>query len=149
MHKRASKKREVQRSVCSSSMCDSRLDHPCSQEPRNIDERSTQDASVASAQYLCYFMHRLLDFRQPEVKSLADMTGCCTDADSDSFGFEEPYGGCKLSPFWYLRLPSESIATSILQRSLLVKVQLVPCCILVTLMSLHGFTHSVVLAEFH
>lgn len=104
-------------------MCDTRLDHLCSQEPRNIEERSTPDASVASAQYLCYFMHRLLDFRQPEVKSLADMTGCCTDADSDSFGFEEPYGGCKLSPFWYLRLPSESVATSILQRSLLVKVQ--------------------------
>ena len=103
-------------------MCDSRLDHPCSPEPCNIEERSTPDASVASVQYLCYFMHRLLDFRQPEVKSLADMTGCCTGADSDSFGFEQPFGSCNLSPFWYLRLPSERVAISILQRSLLVKV---------------------------
>lgn len=103
-------------------MCDSRLDTPCTPEPCNITDRATPDGLVASQMYLCYFMHRLLDFRQPEVTALADMAGCCTQADSDTFGFKTPFGGSKLSPFWYLRLPSESVAAAILQRSLLVKV---------------------------
>lgn len=101
-------------------MCDSRLDVPCSHEPRNIEEHITHDVS---SRFLCYFMHRLLDFRQPEVEALADMAGCCLEADTGNFGFERPFGGSQLSPFWYLRLPDETFAVSILQRSLLVKVQ--------------------------
>lgn len=109
-------------------MCDRRLDTPCMQEPCNIADRATPDDAVASRMYLCYFMHRLLDFRQPEVKALASIAGCHAQTNSDTFGFEKPFGDSKLSPFWYLRLPSEHVAVSILQRSLLVKVSSASCC---------------------
>lgn len=120
---------------------DSNYDGPqvCSPdiEARDTKEQPT-DASVASRLYLCYFMHRLLDFRQPEVRALAAMAGCCLESRSDTCGFKPPFGGSYLSPFWYLRLPSEAIAQRLLQRSLLVKVLqssmlalqcLVDCCI--------------------
>ena len=75
-------------------------------------------------QYLCYFMHRLLDFRHPEIQSLASLAGCSSCRGCSSAAFEAPAGGSYLSPFWYVRLPSESSVTAIAQRSLLVKVHI-------------------------
>ena len=72
-------------------------------------------------EYLCYFMHRLLDFRHPEIRSLAALLDS-DNADFHSISFQSPCGGSYLSPFWYVRLPSETLARSIAQRSLLVKV---------------------------
>lgn len=77
--------------------------------------------SLDETEYLCYFMHRLLDFRHPEMRSLAALLGP-DNADPHSITFQSPCGGSYLSPFWYVRLPSETLARSIAQRSLLVKV---------------------------
>ncbi|XP_078172466.1 tRNA modification 11 protein [Carex rostrata] len=73
--------------------------------------------------YLCVFFHRLLDYRRPEVESLAEL-----------FGREEANGGSSPlvewmlpekhhmdSPFHFVSLPSEDIARKIASRSLLVK----------------------------
>lgn len=75
-------------------------------------------------EYLCYFMHRLLDFRHPEMVSLVSLLDRRDDPTSGSVVFEPPRGGSYLSPFWYVRLPSETIARLVAQRSLLVKVPL-------------------------
>lgn len=73
-------------------------------------------------EYLCYFMHRLLDFRHPELMSLVSLLDRRDDPTSGNVAFEPPRGGSYLSPFWYVRLPSETVARSVAQRSLLVKV---------------------------
>ena len=73
-------------------------------------------------EYLCYFMHRLLDFRHPEMASLVSLLDRRDDPTSGNVAFEPPCGGSYLSPFWYVRLPSETVARSVAQRSLLVKV---------------------------
>ena len=80
--------------------------------------RPSQD----EVEYLCYFMHRLLDFRHPEIRSLVSLLNSQTDPRSGDVAFELPCGGSYLSPFWYVRLPSETLAKSVAQRSLLVKV---------------------------
>ncbi|KAL3152268.1 hypothetical protein ABBQ32_001345 [Trebouxia sp. C0010 RCD-2024] len=79
--------------------------------------RPSQD----EAEYLCYFMHRLLDFRHPEIRSLVSLLDSRDNRNSADVNFELPCGGSYLSPFWYVRLPSEALARSIAQRSLLVK----------------------------
>ena len=80
--------------------------------------RPSQD----EAEYLCYFMHRLLDFRHPEISSLVSLLDSRDNQKPADFKFELPCGGSYLSPFWYVRLPSEALAKTIAQRSLLVKV---------------------------
>lgn len=67
--------------------------------------------------YLCYFLHRLLDFRIPEVESLAQGAGC----HPQDVQWKAPVGGDAWSPFWYLKLPSEAVAQRIASRSLLVR----------------------------
>lgn len=73
-------------------------------------------------EYLCYFMHRLLDFRHPEIRSLASLLGSRDNPKSPDVVFELPCGGSYLSPFWYVRMHSEALAKAIARRSLLVKV---------------------------
>lgn len=80
--------------------------------------RPSQD----EAEYLCYFMHRLLDFRHPEIRSLVSLLDSHDNRNLADVNIELPCGGSYLSPFWYVRLPSEALARSIAQRSLLVKV---------------------------
>ncbi len=46
--------------------------------------------------YLCYFIHRLLDFRLPDVESVAEAVGCGVD----SVKWRMPYGNEEMSPFW-------------------------------------------------
>ncbi|KAF4350754.1 uncharacterized protein LOC115720686 [Cannabis sativa] len=76
--------------------------------------------------YLCVFFHRLLDYRKPEVESLAHLFGAF-DEDEQS-----PFGYCTLewklpkhhhpdSPFHIVNLPSEEIASQIANRSILVR----------------------------
>lgn len=66
--------------------------------------------------YLCVFYHRLLDYRKPEVESLAELF-------RDKIGKNEPLEW-KLphhyhpdSPFHFVNLPSEDIARNIANRS--------------------------------
>lgn len=80
--------------------------------------RPSQD----EVEYLCYFMHRLLDFRHPEMRSLVSLLDRQDGSTTCNVAFEPPRGGSYLSPFWYVRLPSETVARSVAQRSLLVKV---------------------------
>ncbi|XP_078434206.1 tRNA modification 11 protein isoform X2 [Wolffia australiana] len=72
--------------------------------------------------FLCVFFHRLLDYRRPEVESLAELFGV----------FDQGEGGKRLqwklplnyhadSPFHFVDLPSEEIARKIAKRSILVK----------------------------
>ncbi|XP_009416944.2 uncharacterized protein LOC135622772 [Musa acuminata AAA Group] len=78
--------------------------------------------------FLCVFYHRLLDYRRPEVESLAELSGAF---GGDSGGEESPSTRSlewKLpenhhidSPFHFVSLPSEEIARNIANRSILVK----------------------------
>ncbi len=76
-----------------------------------------------SVQFLCYFMHRLLDFRHAEIESIASLNGSNSSTESNGVSFDEPCGGSYLSPFWYVWLPSEDSAKTVAKRSLLVKVR--------------------------
>nr|GMC81325.1 tRNA (guanine(10)-N2)-methyltransferase homolog [Ipomoea batatas] len=76
--------------------------------------------------YLCVFYHRLLDYRRPEVESLAQLFGAFDD-DQRS-GASEHYLEWRLpqhyhpdSPFHFVNLPSEEIARNVANRSILVK----------------------------
>lgn len=74
--------------------------------------------------FLCVFYHRLLDYRRPEVESLAELSGAF---GGDSGGEESPSTRSlewKLpenhhidSPFHFVSLPSEEIARNIANRS--------------------------------
>ncbi len=75
-----------------------------------------------NVQFLCYFMHRLLDFRHAEIDSIASLSRSESPIDSNGVFFDEPCGGSYLSPFWYVWLPSEDSAKTVAKRSLLVKV---------------------------
>ncbi|KAJ7547194.1 hypothetical protein O6H91_08G073900 [Diphasiastrum complanatum] len=72
--------------------------------------------------YLCYFLHRLLDYRLPEVESLAKLFGCFDGEDgAHHLQWKQPPHHHLDSPFYFVSLPSEEIARSIAHRSLLVK----------------------------
>ena len=75
-----------------------------------------------SVQFLCYFMHRLLDFRHAEIHSIASLRGKNPATELNGVSFDKPCGGSYLSPFWYVWLPSEDSAKTVAKRSLLVKV---------------------------
>ncbi|MQL85975.1 hypothetical protein Taro_018500 [Colocasia esculenta] len=77
--------------------------------------------------FLCVFFHRLLDYRRPEVESLAELFGAF-DQGGGGNGCAERHLEWKLpenhhmdSPFHFVSLPSEEIARKIANRSLLVK----------------------------
>ncbi|KAG5581010.1 hypothetical protein H5410_051637 [Solanum commersonii] len=73
--------------------------------------------------YLCVFYHRLLDYRKPEVESLADLfSKGLTDLQCNgSLEWKLPKHHHPDSPFHFVNLPSEEIARSVANRSILVK----------------------------
>ncbi|KAJ3696702.1 hypothetical protein LUZ61_000407 [Rhynchospora tenuis] len=73
--------------------------------------------------YLCVFYHRLLDYRRPEVESLADLfaTEEINCEGSSLVEWRLPEKHHIDSPFHFVSLPSEDIARKIANRSLLVK----------------------------
>jgi tRNA (guanine10-N2)-methyltransferase len=66
--------------------------------------------------YLCYFLHRHLDFRRAEVQALADLAGCGAEVR-----WRAPHGDVEHSPLWHVWLPSDAAAREICERSVLVK----------------------------
>ncbi|XP_077251479.1 tRNA modification 11 protein [Tasmannia lanceolata] len=68
--------------------------------------------------FLCVFFHRLLDFRRPEVESLAELFG---ESHNHSLEWKLPENHHPDSPFHFVSLPSEDIARNIANRSILVK----------------------------
>lgn len=82
--------------------------------------------------YLCVFYHRLLDFRKPEVESLAELFGAFSKEEPTNNGDLKSFGSNSLewklpehhhpdSPFHLVNLPSEEIARNVANRSILVK----------------------------
>nr|ATG70641.1 ATTRM11 [Juniperus phoenicea] len=69
--------------------------------------------------YLCYFYHRLLDYRRPEVEALTKLFGGCA-----KFEWKLPQHHHLDSPFHFIWLPSEDIASKVANRSILVKCML-------------------------
>ena len=86
------------------------------------DARSNGQASTSGASdqptYLLVFPHRLLDFRIPELESVAELAGC----KPGELKLLEPFGGEPLAPYWYMTVPSEDIAKKIASRAVLLKV---------------------------
>eukprot|EP00850_Spirogloea_muscicola_P000378 SM000001S04780 [mRNA] locus=s1:2135765:2141850:- [translate_table: standard] len=66
--------------------------------------------------FLCYFVHRHLDFRVPELEALARLAGA-----QPPFCHRLPDGDHPDSPFCFVDLPSEAAAVAIAARSMLVK----------------------------
>ncbi|XP_060175856.1 uncharacterized protein LOC132606399 [Lycium barbarum] len=74
--------------------------------------------------YLCVFYHRLLDYRKPEVESLADLFGAFSEDNGsgcNSLEWKLPEHHHPDSPFHFVNLPSEEIARNVANRSILVK----------------------------
>ncbi|WVZ75032.1 hypothetical protein U9M48_023128 [Paspalum notatum var. saurae] len=70
--------------------------------------------------YLCVFYHRLLDFRRPEVESLAELFA--GPGAGESVEWRMPENHHVDSPFHLVRLPGdERLASQVANRSLLVK----------------------------
>ena len=71
--------------------------------------------------YLCVFYHRLLDYRKPEVESLAHLFGALGDNLNDDvpsqLQWKLPLHHHPDSPFHFVNLPSEQVARSIANRS--------------------------------
>jgi hypothetical protein len=80
--------------------------------------RSDDSFTAGPQKYLCYFLHRYLDFRVAEVNSLASLAGC----KPGEVSWEEPFGGDWMSPFWYITLPSPAAAFEIAKKAVLVRV---------------------------
>jgi tRNA (guanine10-N2)-methyltransferase len=69
--------------------------------------------------YLCVFYHRLLDYRRPEVESLAELFST-EEIDCGSSTLVEwklPEKHHMGSPFHFVSLPSEDMARKIANRS--------------------------------
>ncbi|KAK8316847.1 hypothetical protein V6Z12_A13G070600 [Gossypium hirsutum] len=74
--------------------------------------------------YLCVFYHRLLDYRKPEVESLADLFGAFEDKRRPGnrvLQWRLPQHHHPDSPFYFVDLPSEDVAKNVANRSILVK----------------------------
>lgn len=66
--------------------------------------------------YLCVFYHRLLDYRRPEVESLAELFG--GPGAGDAVEWRMPENHHEDSPFHLVRLPGdETLATQVANRS--------------------------------
>lgn len=74
--------------------------------------------STSGKEYLAFFIHRLLDFRRPELESVANSVGC----KDEQLQWRAPAGDVEHSPFWYLTLPSEDVAVEVSKRMILTKV---------------------------
>ena len=85
------------------------------------DKKHLTRADPALQEYMCYFLHRWIDFRKAEVVACASMAGVHTPV------WRAPFGSQPLSPFWYLRLPSDAVAAQIADRALLIKVRFCYC----------------------
>jgi len=75
------------------------------------------DASTVPAdlrKYLCYFLHRLLDFRAPELEALASLAGV-------PMRLMPPELRPDINAFWTCRLPSDDAARRLAERSMLLK----------------------------
>ncbi|CAL9003436.1 unnamed protein product [Prunus brigantina] len=70
--------------------------------------------------YLCVFFHRLLDYRKAEVESLAQLFSN-EDQEYQCLQWRLPLLHHPDSPFHFVNLPSEDVAKSIANRSILVK----------------------------
>ncbi|KAL3843728.1 hypothetical protein ACJIZ3_001131 [Penstemon smallii] len=70
--------------------------------------------------YLCVFYHRLLEYRRPEVESLAGLFDASIDSTA-TLQWSLPVDYHSDSPFHLVNLPSEELAQSIASRSILVK----------------------------
>ncbi|KAH0434501.1 hypothetical protein IEQ34_026805 [Dendrobium chrysotoxum] len=77
--------------------------------------------------FLCVFFHRLLDYRRPEVESLAELFGVFEPMEDGSpvrpgsLEWKLPQNHHVDSPFHFVNLPSEDVARNIARRSMLVK----------------------------
>ncbi|MED6147882.1 hypothetical protein PIB30_048063 [Stylosanthes scabra] len=75
--------------------------------------------------FLCVFYHRLLDYRKPEVESLAHLFGAFQGEQNgdvpSQLQWKLPLHHHPDSPFHFVNLPSEQLARSIANRSILVK----------------------------
>lgn len=80
-------------------------------------EQALAESGDEPVEYMCQFVHHLLDFRQPEVEALAGLAG----VSDDQLSWRRPHGGSEFSPFWYLRVPPKAIKP-IAARALLTKV---------------------------
>lgn len=83
---------------------------------------ASTDSSTQAAQknwYLCYFIHHLLNFRISDVESVVEMLGC----PLEDIAWRRPHGDAEVSPFWYLRLPSEDLARRVADRTMLTRVR--------------------------
>ena len=78
------------------------------------EQPGNEPAAPALQEYLCYFLHRLLDFRAPELVSLASMAGI-------PLRLVPPALQPDVNPLWRCRLPSDAAARCLTQRSMLVK----------------------------
>ena len=59
-------------------------------------------------------IHRLLDFRRPDIEAVASMLGF-------DIAWRRPYGNDEFSPYWYIRLPSEEAAVKMAERTILTR----------------------------
>ena len=84
---------------------------------------------------MCYFLHRWIDFRKAEIEACASMAGVHTPV------WRAPFGLQPLSPFWYLRLPSDAVAAQIADRALLIKVKCCHCSPAAASRGLPSFVH--------
>ena len=92
-------------------------DTDCRQQPATADTAMNGVCQTSGMrQYLCYFVHRLLDYRTPEIEALAAMSGVALD-------LIPPVVEPDVSPFYYCRLPSDEVARQIAERSILLKVR--------------------------
>ena len=77
---------------------------------------ASTSSTGTTQRYMCYFLHRLLNFRVPELRAIADMYGV------KDVLWELPHCGNEVSPFWYVHLPSERVARQIVDRAVLIRV---------------------------
>eukprot|EP00955_Chlamydomonas_euryale_P052525 355182-Chlamydomonas_euryale.AAC.6 len=76
-------------------------------------------ASPGDPWYLCYFIHRLLDFRLPDVEAVAETCG----AAAPTLTWRMPFGDEPMSPFYYLRVPGgDAVVEGIARRTTLARV---------------------------
>ncbi|GFR46055.1 hypothetical protein Agub_g7525 [Astrephomene gubernaculifera] len=81
-------------------------------------DQADDGPSTSGKEYLTYFAHRLLEFRRPELESIAQLVGC----KDEQLRWRAPAGDVEHSPFWYLTLPSEEAAQEISKRMLMTKM---------------------------
>ncbi|KAK9831589.1 hypothetical protein WJX74_001554 [Apatococcus lobatus] len=70
----------------------------------------------AESEYLCWFLHRHLDFRRQEVEAIL---GTASAPQPRPVHWRQPYGDCEVSPFWYLHLQSEAEALLLTERCMI------------------------------